>query len=183
MSDNRIGGWIQTYTGKRIWPLDPREDEIDIEDIAHALSLMCRYTGHVKEFYSVANHSVLVSSILSDRCPQHAFWGLMHDASEAYLHDLPYPLKQDKEFGPIYQRFEDNLMRCVCRKFGMAEVEPPEVELADKDLMATERRDLLVQTEWEWSISNKPLDFHIYPVHPRVAEGLFLDLFEKLCVI
>src|SRR5579885_2784587 len=90
----RHGDWIQTYCGVAFYPLDPRPEEILIEDIAHALSMLCRFTGHVKRFYSVAQHCVYVSH----RCdPKDALWGLLHDAAEAYLNDISRPVKSLRE--------------------------------------------------------------------------------------
>ncbi|MFG0247924.1 MAG: phosphohydrolase, partial [Phycisphaeraceae bacterium JB051] len=78
--------WIQTYTGKAFYPLREDPGIIDIRDIAHALSLQCRFNGHCSDFYSVAQHSVHVSEVV----PQaFALWGLLHDAAEAYMSDLP----------------------------------------------------------------------------------------------
>jgi hypothetical protein len=82
------GPYIVTYTGRRFHFLDPKIDEISIEDIAHALSNVCRFTGHTKRFYSVAEHSCLVSALCDNRLE-----GLLHDASEAYMSDLSSPLK------------------------------------------------------------------------------------------
>src|SRR5271165_7548492 len=90
-ADNRKGDWIQTYTGRVMYPLDPRPEEINIIDIAHALSNLCRFTGHVRTFYSVAEHSVRVSQHCD---PKDALWGLLHDASEAYLADMSRPMKR-----------------------------------------------------------------------------------------
>src|SRR5438128_12538670 len=83
------GDWMQTYTGRAFYPLDPRLDDICIEDIAHALSMLCRYGGQCQEFYSVAEHSVLMSYAVN---PQHALWALLHDATESYMGDLIRPL-------------------------------------------------------------------------------------------
>jgi uncharacterized protein len=82
---------MQTYTGLAFWPLDPRPDEIRLVDIAHALSKLCRYGGQCLSFYSVAEHSLLVAS----KAPDHLkLVALMHDASEAYLLDIPRPIKR-----------------------------------------------------------------------------------------
>ena len=81
----RIGDWMQTYTGERFWPLDPRIEDIHIRDISMALGKLCRYGGHTIFFYSVAEHSVLVSEYVPE---EYALWGLLHDASEAYLSDI-----------------------------------------------------------------------------------------------
>jgi 5'-deoxynucleotidase YfbR-like HD superfamily hydrolase len=82
--------WIQTYQGGCFEPFNPHPDQIHIRDIAHALALTCRFTGHCLDFYSVAQHSVMVSQIVSHK---HALAGLLHDASEAYLTDVASPIK------------------------------------------------------------------------------------------
>src|ERR1017187_10636100 len=79
-------GSITTFSGIHFWPLLPNPADIRIEDIAHALSNQCRFAGHAREFYSVAEHSVRVSQLCP---PEDALWGLLHDASEAYLTDVP----------------------------------------------------------------------------------------------
>jgi hypothetical protein len=90
----RTGDFMQTYTGRQYWPMDPRPHEVYIEDIAHSLSLQCRYAGHCIKFYSVAEHSVLIARHLAaTRAPEVAFAGLLHDAPEAYCVDIPRPLK------------------------------------------------------------------------------------------
>ena len=87
----RKGDWIQTFTGRAFYVLDPRPEDVDIEDIAHALSMQCRFAGHCREFYSVAQHSVTASWLVP---PEDALWGLLHDAAEAYVVDLPRPIKR-----------------------------------------------------------------------------------------
>src|SRR5208282_6622849 len=86
--------WIRTFSGGRFYVLEPRVEDVRIEDIAHALSMQCRFTGHVREFYSVAEHSVWVSRY-SHR--EDALWGLLHDASESYIGDMSTPLKLQPE--------------------------------------------------------------------------------------
>jgi 5'-deoxynucleotidase YfbR-like HD superfamily hydrolase len=104
--------WIQTYSGIKMHPLSPTEEEISIEDIAHALSNLCRFTGHCNKFYSVAQHSVLVS-VYSPR--DYAMWGLLHDASEAYLNDIARPIKISDEYN-TYRKIEENLMKVIAKK-------------------------------------------------------------------
>ncbi len=174
----RIGGWIQTYSGKQIWPLDPREDEIQLTDIAHALANTARYGGHTLDFYSVAQHSVLVSL----RCnPEHALTGLLHDASEAYLGDMPRPIKH----GPgmeVYRKAEENLERMIANQYGLVYPFPEDVKAADAALLATEKRDLLRQMqndmgEEEWlhgAPASDALPDRIVPMPPSVAEHYFL---------
>jgi hypothetical protein len=88
--ETRLGNWMQTQFGNQFWPLDPRPEDFDIKEIASALGKACRYAGHCFGFYSVAEHSVLVSQIVP---PEFALTALMHDATEAYLVDIPRPLK------------------------------------------------------------------------------------------
>ena len=89
------GPYIQTVSGRRVNPLDPSPDDIDVHDIAVALSNQCRFGGHTRRYYSVAQHACIVSDQMLERGAdaQDALWGLLHDASEAYLVDLPHPLK------------------------------------------------------------------------------------------
>lgn len=82
--------WIQTFSGRQFFPLEPRVEDVCIEDIAHGLSNLCRYAGHCECFYSVAQHCLLVSRVVPR---EHALRGLLHDASEAYLIDVPRPIK------------------------------------------------------------------------------------------
>lgn len=176
---NRVGDWIQTYTGRQFWPCDPRPEEIHIEDIAHSLSMQCRFTGHCEQFYSVAEHSVRVSEILPGNS---ALWGLMHDASEAYLTDLSRPLKRGSGLGPIYKAMESRLMRAVCERFGMPIDEPAEVKKADNCLLMTEKRDLMRShgSLPKWSEPEDPLDEIIIPWSWLHAKSVFLEKFSHL---
>jgi len=168
--NERNGEWMQTYSGYQFWPLDPRPEEIHVIDIAHALANQCRYGGHCRTFYSVAQHSVIVSRIVP---PQDALWGLLHDAAEAYLVDLPRPIKRFSEMGSAYRAIEGRLMRVVCERFGLAEDEPESVHLADNVVLMTEKRDLMPGL-LKWAETAQPLDDPIIPVTPEVAEGEFL---------
>src|SRR4051812_20612492 len=85
------GDWMQTYTGRAFWPLDAQPEDVDPLDIAAALSMLCRYGGHVSRFYSVAEHCLLMSEAVA---PEHALWALLHDATEAYMGDMVRPLKR-----------------------------------------------------------------------------------------
>jgi hypothetical protein len=89
---DRKGSWQQTFTGRQFWPCDPRPEDVCLEDIAHHLALMCRFGGACRVFYSVAEHSVRVAELVWDRTNgdrEAALAGLLHDASEAYLVDIP----------------------------------------------------------------------------------------------
>ena len=173
---NEPTSWIQTFSGRKFHPLNPSIDAIVIYDIAHALAYQCRFSGHVRDFYSVAQHSVLVSYICDKK---NAFWGLMHDASEAYLVDVPRPLKRSGKFD-AYLGFEKVMQEVICKKFGLSLEEPPDVKLADTQLLATEARDLMAPLHPEWIQPVKPLPFKIDPLPPKDAEKLFLERFKEL---
>lgn len=173
----RNGRWMQTYTGRQFWPLDPRPDEIHIEDIAHALSNLCRFTGHVGRFYSVAEHSVRVAEVVDDR---HKLWALLHDASEAYLTDLAQPLKKSPGFAEKYLEAEDRLMQAVCRRFDLPPEMPPEVKEADVTLLVTEARDLMQPPPADWGIDVEPLPWTIHPWPPEAAKERFMEAYVGL---
>lgn len=168
--------WIQTYSGRRFNPTNPYVDAIVIQDIAHALSNQCRFSGHVKKFYSVAQHCVLVSYICEH---QDALWGLLHDASEAYLVDVPSPMKRSGKIDG-YLEFEKNMQRAICQRFGLPEQEPPSVKKADKQLLSTEARDLLNKIRTDWVKPCDPLPFKIEPLSPEDAKDLFMKRFFEL---
>lgn len=171
--------WIQTYTGKKFYPLNPNPDDICIEDIAHALSNICRFTGHVSQFYSVAQHCVLVSYICNH---ENALHGLAHDFAEAYAQDLPSPIKRTKEFY-VYREIENKIQRAICQKFALSESEPEDVKRADLLLLATEARDLMSPLHPDWNMKVKPLPFHIVPLPPEQAKRLLLDRFVELTIL
>lgn len=169
-----VGSAIRTYTGVLFDFVNPEASPINIEDIAHSLSLLCRFAGHCKEFYSVAEHSYRVSYV----CPEeHALWGLMHDASEAYCVDVPRPLKHMANM-EHYRAHEKRVQRAICGWFNMIPVEPPEVKAADMVLLVTEQRDLLKNSIPDFNI--KPLEGVIKPVTSAQAEHLFLERFWQL---
>ncbi len=173
---NQDEPWIQTYSGRRFNPTNPYVDAIVIQDIAHSLSMQCRFSGHVKKFYSVAQHCVLVSYICDSA---DALWGLMHDASEAYLVDVPRPLKRSGKFD-AYLEYEDQMQRAICKRFGLPETEPPSVKVADKTLLSTEARDLMGPLHKDWVQPTEPLPFRIDPLPQQEAKNLFMKRFFQL---
>jgi len=176
---NRQGDWMQTFTGRQFWPLDPRPEEIFIEDIAHALSLQCRYGGHTKVFYSVAEHSWRVSAVC-DSC--NALWGLLHDAAEAYLIDLPRPIKRFSALGNEYRQIKARLMATVCERFGLLLQEPLDVRRTDDFMLQWEARDLMAPHPAPWIGEDALLPTgRIEPMPPHIAEAAFLDRFKELC--
>lgn len=168
---------MQTATGRRFWPLDPRPEDICIEDVAAALSRICRFGGHCSRFYSVAQHSVLVSHACA---PVDALWGLLHDATEAYVGDIVRPLKRQPEMSG-YRHAEERLMRAVCRRFELDPARPESVVQADEALLSTEARDLMGGACLEtWTLRHNPLPEIIRPWGPRQAEQMFLMRFGDL---
>lgn len=173
----RKGDWIKTISGIEFYPLDPRASEILVEDVAHALSHLCRFGGHVKQFYSVAEHVVRVSNI----CPNYPMWGLHHDDSEAYMVDLPRPIKRHSQMGELYRGHERILLIEVCKAFNLpydlnhVELHPHEVELADGILLATEKRDLVGKCYKQWEKLGEPLKEVIKPMAPQEAKIAYLN--------
>ena len=176
MINQAVLPWIQTYTGRKFDFLNPTVDSVCIEDIAHALSNICRYTGHTKEFYSVAQHSVLAVDNVPD---EDAFAALLHDATEAYLTDISKPLKN---LLPQYCELEDKVYKVIACKFGLPDELPASVKEADLRLLATEKRDLLIGEPAEWEIIKNVRCYpdKIEPWSPIEAERLFLDLYTDI---
>lgn len=167
--------WIETYTGRRFCFDQFDAAEFNIRDIAHALSMQCRFNGHCPMFYSVAQHSVLVSGALP---PEHSLWGLMHDAAEAYLGDMVAPLKQ----GFVEYRFmEDELLEKIAGWAGLPWPVPTIVWGMDQKVLRTEHRDIMGQRQ-PWGIDEQwlPLSEVIRPVGPFEAERMFLDRWNEL---
>ena len=168
--------WIQTYSGKTINVFNPREEDIDIEDIAHALAMTTRFNGHLKDYYSVAEHCINVSHIVS---PQFALAGLMHDASEAYLSDVPRPIKA---FMPEMTIVEGTLMNLIFKKFKV-KYWTDHIKVIDRRLCVTEANalDMDIST-WIEGTDKYPL----YPIeYVRClpwydAKQLFLKRFNEL---
>ncbi|EBR0111330.1 HD family hydrolase [Salmonella enterica] len=169
--------FIQTLSGKQFDYLSATIDDIDIEDIAVALSNICRFSGHLPEFYSVAQHSVLCSQLVS---PEFAFEALMHDAAEAYCQDIPAPLKA---LLPDYREIEKRTDQLIRFKFGLPLEEASVVKYADLTMLATERRDLDIDDSIPWVILEgiPPTDlFEIHPLRSSQAFGLFMARFNEL---
>jgi hypothetical protein len=178
--------WIQTYSGRRFYLDEPRAEDVDIIDIAVALSRIARFGGHTYVFYSVAQHSVLASQhvlipgeVYSDDC---AYWAtlsaLLHDATEAYCGDLTRPLKI--VVGKAYSNVEAAVYRAIATRFNLPESLPSSVKLVDNRLLMTERRELMRVTKDIWSIDAEPFPFVINAVGPDEALEMFLKRYEQI---
>lgn len=169
---DRVGDWIQTFTGRQFWPLSPHVDDIVIEDIAHALSNKCRYGGHTRRFYSVAEHSVLVARRAS---PEHRLTALLHDASEAYLADVPRPVKP---FLTGYAALEQTLDEVIAERFGLTYPWPHEVHELDCRILIDERDALMAPCPVDWNLPYAPLGLKPFTWPPEYAERQFMAAFN-----
>lgn len=175
--------FCQTATGGKVWPLAPLTEDIKLEDIAIQLSHICRFGGATKWFYSVAQHSVLVSQHCS---PGDALWGLLHDAAEAYIGDMMRPIKEAPGVGTAFRRVEERLLTVIAERFGLYMPIPWSVKLADEWVLAAESQALMKNPEL----------VHVRPFGktpgPAIlielwscgyAQTRFLERFEELAVV
>lgn len=168
--------WILTASGRHFDFADPQPHQIEILDIAQALSNECRYAGHTKVFYSVAQHSVMVSRIVPR---EHALEGLLHDAAEAYAKDIPSPLKA---LLADYRDVEDRVDAAIRERFGLPPSCSDVVKRADLVMLATERRDLMPQDSTPWEILRdiQPHPRKLVAMHPARAQASFLRRWVEL---
>lgn len=171
-----MSAWIQTFTDKQFWPLDPKVEDICIEDIAHALSLKCRFGGHCKIHYSVAEHSVYVSRHLP---AEMRLAGLLHDAAEAYspFGDVPRPVKREL---PFVEVVETKLDVAIAERFGVTFPWPERVKEIDTAILHDEKRKLLGEPPADWGLPGTGLGavIHVWPWW--YAEKQFLAEFRRL---
>ena len=167
---------VSTKSGRRVSLLNPSPSQIVIGDIAHGLAHQCRFNGQTNKFYSVAQHSVLVASILPREL---RLAGLLHDASKAYLGDVVQPLK---DLLPEYQSIEANFCEVLGARFGVNLQHNDAIQHADLVVLATERRDLMPMDTADWSsISGiTPLSRTIKPKSPEAASAQFMEMFFML---
>ncbi len=171
--------WIQTFTGKKIYLTDPKPEDIEIVDIVHALSQVCRYGGHCKSFYSVSSHSVNVAQHLPDNIK---LQGLLHDASEAYVHDIVRPIKL--YLGAHYAELEEKFCRAIFEKFEleypMDDTTSTLVKHVDTRIMLTERRDLILDQSLDWEVPGEPYPEPIMEFTIPQSKQMFLGMFYSL---
>ena len=172
-----VGTTICTASGVYFDFRSPETSVIDPRDIAHALSLLCRYTGHTDRFYSIAQHCVLASYIVP---AEHAFAALMHDAHEAYVGDMSSPLKQ---LCQDYKAIEDRCEAAVAKRFGLTTPWPAEVKHADLVMLMTEKRDLMAARDHHWPLLDgiEPDHRTIDPRPSEECELMWLLRFYELC--
>jgi hypothetical protein len=167
---------ILTASGHYFNFLEPEKSIIRIEDIARGLAHTCRFAGQTRTFYSVAQHSVLVSYLVA---PEDAKTALMHDAHEAYIGDMTRPLKN---LIPQYQLIEARIEQAVRAVFGLPVITPASVNHADLVALASEQRDLMPRHDDEWACiaDIEPLPIRLEPVGAVDAEALFLQRYHEL---
>ena len=170
--------YIRLHSGRKFSFVDPQPEDIHIDDICHALSLNCRYIGHCSDFYSVAEHSVRVSEILPD---EFKLAGLTHDFAEAYVTDIPSPLKQ---YLPDFRAIEERVEKVIAAKYNLKWPMPKEVKNADMILLTTELRDLLGDKADDWKDLQKqgfePLKNRIFPWESYSAKILLRSFSREL---
>ncbi|TVM19174.1 hypothetical protein DPQ33_02105 [Oceanidesulfovibrio indonesiensis] len=175
--------WIQTCSGEQFYPFEPYRNEFRIEDIAHALGNICRFGGHTRAFYSVAQHSVLVSENV---LPEYARWGLLHDAAEAFFGDMPTPIKAVL---PDYYAAERQTLMLIADHFGVC----PDAETAlavkmvDRLVFRDEVFALMTPVHPELTrqmrdmgVGGCGLGLRIEPLPPEQAAALFMDRYRQL---
>lgn len=167
---------ILTHSGIEFDVCNPDPDLIEIEDIAHALSHICRFTGHTKHFYSVAQHSYLCATLVP---PEHALEALLHDAAEAYIGDVSSPLKAQL---PGYQVIEANLEQAIRQRFGLPTQKTPWVKEADLQMLAAEKAQLMPQFDEPWDILTGVAtpDVTIHQPTPEQDRRAFMWVFRAM---
>jgi uncharacterized protein len=176
------GPYLQTVSGRWVNPFDPDPGQLDAADIARALANQCRFGGHARVFYSVAQHSVIVSELVEARGGdvEDAFAALMHDATEAYLGDMPHPIKHRSPLGAAFKEAEDHLEQVIRKHFRIS-AHVPEIKRVDRALLATERRAFSGES-WHWPELEgvEPLALELVAWSPDDAAEAFASRYAEL---
>jgi 5'-deoxynucleotidase YfbR-like HD superfamily hydrolase len=169
--------WIRTYTGGKLYYFHPEKSKIEIEDIAHALSLICRFNGATKEFYSVAQHSVFVADKVKENggTQEEIYSALMHDTAEAFISDVPSPFKK---FFPGFKKAETRMEKFLANKFQFKFPYGQIVKEYDLIALSTEMRDLMSVCDNKL-LKIKPLNERIKPKSAKQAKQLFLNRYAN----
>lgn len=176
---------IETFTGVLFDILNPTLDMIDIRDIAHAGSQLCRFTGHTKFHYSIAQHELLGSFIVPR---ENALEFLLHDAAESYVNDMSRPLKHQTECGDHYRPVEEKIQSLIRKKFGLPKVQSPVIHEVDNAMLWAEKNQIMGSAKWSAesitacnvSVDRIPADVKIHEHAPRFIERKFLERFAQL---
>jgi uncharacterized protein len=176
------GPYLQTVSGRWVNPFDPDPSQLDAGDIARALANQCRFGGHSRVFYSIAQHSVIVSELVEERTgdAEDAFAALMHDAAEAYLGDMPHPLKHRSALGEAFKAAEDRLDEAIRDRFHIKS-DVLEIKRVDRALLATERRAFSAEN-WPWPELEgiEPLAIELEAWSPDEAADAFAQRYAQL---
>jgi hypothetical protein len=176
------GPYLQTVSGRFVNPFDPDPGQLDAGDIARALANLSRFGGHTRVFYSVAQHSVIVSQLVEERGGdvEDAFAALMHDATEAYLGDMPHPIKHRSPLGAAFKEAENHLEQAIQARFRI-KPDVPEIKRVDRALLATERRAFSGEN-WHWPELDgvEPLDIELEAWPPDDAARMFAERYAEL---
>lgn len=171
----KYDGYMQTFSGIKFYPDKIKKSDILLDDIIHALSNTCRYSGHSKEFYSVAEHCI----VMADFFPEHKKLALFHDAAEAYMGDLPRPIKN---LIPDYKKIELDLLNIILEMVGiqLTHANINLIERMDTYMLSHERRSpkIMQNRKLTWgdsidTLNDSLYDFECYP--PKVVENIFRD--------
>lgn len=172
-------GWIETFSGQRFYFMDPRPEMVHLVDIAQSLSQLCRYNGHTRGHYSVAEHSVLMARHIVEE-PFLAHWpmtALLHDAAEAYIGDLPRPIKVRL---PEFKRIEERIDAAVAEKFGTTHPFPPLIKELDTRILVDERAQVMPPSQNEWGTDGlEALGVEIEFWTPARAYDEFMRAFQE----
>lgn len=173
-SDKKKDQWMVTYTGKIVYPYDLKPSQISIRDISHSLARTCRYSGMMGGFYSVAQHSTLISKLVS---PKYALTGLLHDAPEAYLRDLPRPVKLHLTG---YKDLEEKVWQVIAHKFNLPQKIPKEIKEVDRGIVKAELRDIMNLDEDFFKIQKETPDISIPSISIDQAKFDFMERYLEL---
>lgn len=174
----RVFDYIALDNGTKLSLTKPDTKVMNIENIANALSMQCRFNGQISRFYSVAQHCLLVSEIAEKADSSHAFVGLMHDATEAYIGDLSSPIKQ---MLPDYQKLETLIWKKLCQRYELPTQLPKEIHIYDHIALITEASQLQKGNTWKtWYPELEPSDHFIIPLNPPEAAKAFIERFKEL---
>lgn len=180
--EQRKGEYQETYIGK-FYAIDPRVEEVNLEDIAHGLSLICRYTGQCTHFYSVAQHCLNVYRDLEEQGYDLdiQLWGLLHDATEVYISDLPTPFKVEM---PEYNAFEKNIEKVIYEKFGLDYPDEETYKIiknSDREVLCNEV-ELIMRNEGDWASKypHKKIDIDVSFRDMKEVEIEYFNMVKEL---